>query len=164
MDDDLLYVVNVEAAVFRDSETAPPSRTGGGETADGEYLLAERSPEEDHAAATLSLVGGKVEGDETGEEVLERTVRRELREEVGVAVDALEYVTSNAFVADTGTPVVNTVFLARYADGEVRAREPDEVAAVHWRTPDAVLGDDEVPVFVREYVERAEARRQHLGW
>ena len=162
--DDPLYVVNVEAAVYRDSETAPPSRTGGGETADGEYLLAERSPDEDHAAGTLSLIGGKVEGDETGDAVLEQTVRRELREEVGVEVDAVEYVTSSAFVTDDGAPVVNAVFLARYADGEPRPREPEEVAAVHWRTPDAVLGDDDVPSFTRRYVEGAEARRRRLGW
>lgn len=148
MNDELQYVVNTEAAIFRD----------------GEYLLAERSPEEDHAPGTLSLIGGKVEAGETGTQVLERTVRRELREEVGVEVDTVEYVTSKAFVMDTGAPVVNVVFLARHDSGEPRPLEPEEVAAVHWMTPESVLGDDDVPPFTRHYVERVEDTRQRLGW
>ena len=151
MKDVLKYVVNVEAAVFRG----------------GEYLLAERSPKEDHAPETLSLIGGKVEAGEAGEagtQVLEGTVRRELREEVGVEIDAVEYVTSNAFVSDGGASVVNVVFLARYASGEPRPLEPEEVAAVHWMRPASVLDSDDVPVFTQQYVERVEETRQQLGW
>lgn len=44
---------------------------------------------------------GKVEGVESGDEVLEATVRREVREEVGVTVAEVEYVTSGAFVMET---------------------------------------------------------------
>lgn len=142
------YVVNVEAAVYRD----------------GEYLLAERSAEENHAAGLLSLVGGKVEGVENAPTVLEDTVRRELREEVGVEVRDPEYVTSAAFVSDGGASVVNVVFLCRYDAGEARPREPEEVAAVHWLSPDAVADHPDAPAFTVEYVDRVEERRQELGW
>lgn len=143
------FVVNAEAAVYRD----------------GAYLLAERAPEEDHAAGARSLIGGKVEADgEGGDDVLAATVRREVREEVGVDVGAVAYVTSSRFVDDTGVPVVNTVFLACHADGEPRVREREEVASVDWVGPDAVQADESVPAFTKAYVAAAERRRQDLGW
>jgi len=136
------YVVNVEAAVNRD----------------GEYLLVERAAEEDHAAGLLSLVGGKVEGMTDEPDALERTVERELDEEVGVAVSDLAYVASTAFTTDGGEQVVNVVFRAEYESGEARVREPEEIAAVHWRSPAEIASDDDVPAFTREYVEAAEER------
>jgi 8-oxo-dGTP diphosphatase len=138
------YVVNVEAAIHRD----------------GEYLLVERSAAEDHAAGQLSLVGGKVEADGETDRPLERTVKREVREEVGVEITGLAYVTSAAFVADDGANVTNVVFRARYEDGEARARDPEEVAAVHWRTPAEIDDANDVPAFTREYVGLAEADRR----
>lgn len=136
------YVVNVEAAVHRE----------------GEYLLVERSAEEDHAPGLLSLVGGKVEGMTDEPDALERTVEREVREEVGVSVSDLAYVASTAFTTDGGEQVVNVVFRAEYESGEARVREPEEVASVHWKTPGEIADDDEVPAFTREYVEAADGR------
>jgi 8-oxo-dGTP diphosphatase len=138
------YVVNVEAAIHRD----------------GEYLLAERADAEEHAAGQLSLVGGKVEASGETEAPLERTVKREIREEVGLETTDLAYVTSSGFVADDRSPVVNVVFRAEYDGGTARPREPDEVAAVHWRTPEAIAESDAIPEFTREYVELAEADRR----
>ena len=138
------YVVNVEAAIHRD----------------GEYLLVERSAAEDHAAGQLSLVGGKVEADGATDRPLEGTVKREVREEVGVEITDLAYVTSAAFVADDGANVTNVVFRARYEDGEARPRDPEEVAAVHWRTPAEIDDANDVPAFTREYVGLAEADRR----
>jgi len=83
--DEFAYVVNVDAAVVRD----------------GEYLVIERSAEEEHAAGTVAFPGGKVEQTE-GFDAIENTARREVREETGVEVGAVEYVSSNAFVADEG--------------------------------------------------------------
>lgn len=141
------FVVNAEAAVYRD----------------GEYLLAERSAEEDHAAGALSLIGGKVERSEPSRAVLAKTVRRELREEVGVEVDELEYVTSAGFESDTGDNVVNVVFLASYAGGTARPREPEEVAAVHWRTLESIRSDEMIPAYIRAYIDQVEERRTQLA-
>jgi len=112
-DSDGRYAVNVEAAIHRD----------------GEYLLVERAAAEDHVAGALALVGGTVEMSETGD-ILEDTLRREVREEVAIAIRDLQYVQSNAFTADDGTPCVNVVFLCRHDDGEARIAAPEEVATV----------------------------------
>lgn len=138
-----LFVVNVEVAVHRD----------------GEYLLVERAAGEEHAAGELALVVGTVEPDETGEDVFAATARREVREEVGVEVGKIAYVTSATFETDQGMPCVNVVLLGRHVAGEGVVREPDEVAAVYWRRPDAV---DDAPHYTREYVTVAEQRRREL--
>lgn len=142
------YVVNCEAAVFRD----------------GEYLLAERAAQEDHAAGLLSLIGGKLEAGGGETDALRDTVRRELREEVAVEVGELAFVTSSTFVSDTGSLVVNIVFLAEYADGTPEPREPEEVASVHWIAPEEFGDFDSLPPFTVDYLEQVEARRRELGW
>jgi 8-oxo-dGTP diphosphatase len=147
-DDRIEHVVNVEAAIYRD----------------GEYLLARRAEQEDHAAGTWSLVGGKVEGIAEAEDVLERTVRREVREEVGVELGATEYVESAAFVADGGSHVVNVVFLCEHDEGTPEVREPEELSAVEWVDPDAVPDREDVPGFTASYVTAAERERERLGW
>src|SRR6187551_3433349 len=97
------YIVNVEVAIVRDAR----------------FLMIVRGPGEMHAPDTLSLPGGKVEGEGQIEDILEVTARREAVEEVGVTLDAtLAYVRSVAFVSDEGDPVVDIVFLGRYVGGE----------------------------------------------
>jgi 8-oxo-dGTP diphosphatase len=147
-EDRVEYVVNAEAAIYRD----------------GEYLLARRAEQEDHAAGTWSLVGGKVEGVAEAENVLERTVRREVREEVGVELGATEYVESAAFVGDGGAHVVNVVFLCEHDEGTPEVREPEELAAVEWVDPDAIRSHEDVPGFTARYVAAAERERRRLGW
>ena len=109
------YVVNVEAAIYRD----------------GEYLLVERAADENHASGHLALVGGTVEGSTHDTRAFERTVHREVREEVDVAVTDLTYLQSNGFVADTGAECLNVVFLARHDEGAPTVAAPEEVAATH---------------------------------
>jgi 8-oxo-dGTP diphosphatase len=146
--DGVAYVVNVEAAIYRD----------------GSYLLIERASEEDHAPGALALVGGTVEGTDHDTGVLEGTVRREVREEVGVGLGDLQYVQSNAFVADTGTPCLNVVFLAQHDAGEATIEAPDEVAAIHWLEPEAVETHPDAPEWTAAFIALAEERRQSLGW
>ena len=138
------FVVNVEAAVYRD----------------GEYLLAERAPTEDHAAGELALVGGKVEEDDPVRNVFESTVRRELDEEVGITVSDVEYVTSAAFESDTGDSVLNIVFLGTGVEGTPQPREPDEVVSLTWRSPESIAQDDTVPSYTQSYSAAAESCRQ----
>jgi 8-oxo-dGTP pyrophosphatase MutT (NUDIX family) len=143
------YIVNVEAAIVRD----------------GRYLLIVRGPGESHAPGTLSLPGGKVEDAGQREDVLEETARREALEEVGVTLAApLAYVHSVAFVADDGNPVVDVVFLGRYAGGESTIADADEVAAFRWLTAAEVAADPQAPPWTRRSVGLAEAARLGLGW
>ncbi|WP_435344644.1 NUDIX domain-containing protein [Haloarchaeobius sp. HRN-SO-5] len=148
MTDRTRYTVNAEAAIYRD----------------GEYLLVERAPEEDHAAGLLGLVGGTVDGAGHDTGALEGTVHREVREEVDVSVTDLHYVQSNAFVADDGTECLNVVFLARHDGGEPTVADPEEVAATHWLRPEAVETHPKAPEWTAAFTALAEERRQSLGW
>ena len=143
------HIVNVEVAIVRD----------------GRFLLIVRGPGETHAPGTLSLPGGKVEGEGQIEEILEETVRREAAEEVGVTLaPTLAYVRSVAFVADDGDPVVDIVFLGRYAGGEPVVFDPEEVAEIRWLAAADVAADPHAPPWTRRSVALAEETRLRLGW
>jgi 8-oxo-dGTP diphosphatase len=66
----IMFVVNVEAAVFKGDK----------------WLIIQRSLKEEHAAGELSLVGGQVEDEGNSSNILERTAKREVFEETGVIV------------------------------------------------------------------------------
>lgn len=137
------YVVNVDAAVVRD----------------GEYLCIERSADEEHAAGQLAFPGGKLETPLGTADAIERTARREIAEEVGLEVGAVDYVCSRTFEGDDGTSCLNVVTLCEDGSGEPTVREPDEVAAVHWLKPEALVDGEDVPAYLAWYVERIEAVR-----
>jgi 8-oxo-dGTP pyrophosphatase MutT (NUDIX family) len=142
---DELYVVNVEAAIFRDDR----------------WLMILRSAEEAHAAGTLSFVGGKVERAGIADNILEETLRREITEEVGVTVaDKIRYVESKSFIADDGLPVIDIVFLCRYESGEPRALDPAEVASVEWITFDAIMAHPKTPVWIKQSLRLAAALKR----
>lgn len=55
--------------------------------------------------------------------VLERTLRREVKEEVGIEIDHIEYITSLATVHTDGSPSLVISCLADYVSGEVQLDE-----------------------------------------
>jgi len=134
------YVVNVDCAVRRGEE----------------YLFVERAASEEHAAGQLAFPGGKLEDPPAGEDAVAATARREVHEETGVEVRDVAYVTSGTFVSDTGDDVLNVVATGDYADGEAHPREPEEIGAVHWLTPDELATRDP-PEFMLGYVDAVEA-------
>lgn len=136
------YVVNVDVAVARA----------------GEYLFIERAAGESHAAGTLAFPGGKVEDPPDEDDPIAATARREVSEETGVTVEDVEYVLSNTFESDDGQSVLNVVVRGEYASGTAHVRAEDEVAAVHWLSPDTLDGRDDVPPYLETYVERVEAK------
>ena len=143
------YIVNVEGLVLRE----------------GRYLMATRSPDEDHAPGGLAPPGGKVEGVGAADDILEDTLRREIREEVGLEVhDEMVYLESKSFVTDDGDPVVDVVFLCRYRSGTAAALDPAELIAVRWMTADEMRADAQVPPWTRRSLELAERARRARGW
>jgi 8-oxo-dGTP pyrophosphatase MutT (NUDIX family) len=143
-----LYIVNVEAAVWHE----------------GKYLMIVRGLSEELAPGTLTPPGGKVEVEGLVYGVLEETLRREVREETGVELrDGFAYVESHSFEAG-GTTVVDIVFLARYASGEVRAQDPEEIAGIEWHSYDELMADPRTMDWTRETMRLAEVRRRELGW
>ncbi|MDR2662261.1 MAG: NAD(+) diphosphatase [Treponema sp.] len=96
---------------------------------DGRALLAHNVK---FAAGVYSLIAGFTEAGEN----LESTVLREIKEEVGIEVDTVRYVTSQSW------PFPNSLmvgFSARYAGGELK---PDgrEITDARWFSRDQVAG------------------------
>lgn len=142
------FIVNVEAAILRGER----------------YLLIRRGAAEGHAAGLLSLPGGKVDLVAPGEGILEEALGREIREELDLELlPEMRYVHSSHFVADTGEPVIDIVFLCRDLGGEPRAVDPGEVAEILWRSAAEITADPTVPPWTRRSVELAEERRRQLA-
>jgi NADH pyrophosphatase NudC (nudix superfamily) len=140
----LLYIVNVEAAIYKDDK----------------WLIIKRSELEEHAPGELSLVGGKVEGVFEQEYVLEETVKREIREEVGIEIyDNPLYVESKAFSIGKGVNVIDIVFLCRYRSGNARGASPEEVSEVHWYSTREILDNEKAPDYLKDSIRKAESLR-----
>lgn len=143
--DEYTYVVNVEGAVVRD----------------GEYLLIERAPGEDHAPGTVAFPGGKVEESAGDTRPIESTVRRELDEELGISVGAVDYVTSSVFEADTGTEVINVVTHCEDVGDIPAVCDPEEVRDFLWLSPPGIADHANAPPFLSGYVDAVEAYRRN---
>lgn len=143
------FIVNIEGGIWRD----------------GRYLTIIRGEEEDHAAGLLAFVGGKVEGVAAlDDDVFENTLKREIREEVGLEVDQVTYVQSRMFTADNGDPVINVVFLCRWAGGSLHISDPGEVADAQWLRPQEILAHPRTPPWISGYLQAIEQVRIRLGW
>ncbi len=135
-----MFIVNVEGAIYKE----------------GKWLIVKRSDKENHAPGALALVGGKVDLEGNSTDILERTLIREVEEEVGVIVSNLIYVNSSSFIADSGVPVVDIVFLCSYEFGEPYAKDPDEVARVDWMSTQEILDSEEIPDFLKVNIQLAD--------
>jgi 8-oxo-dGTP diphosphatase len=143
----IMFVVNVEAAVFKGDK----------------WLIIQRSLKEEHAAGELSLVGGQVEDEGNSSNILERTAKREVFEETGVIVkDSLHYVHSTSFISTSGKKVVDIVMLAEYESGKAHARSIDEVEDVFWLTTDEIMNHLNTGVILRESIKRAQLLKEKL--
>lgn len=135
-----MFIVNVEAAIYKDEK----------------WLIVRRSEKEEHAAGALALVGGKVDDEGNSSDILERTLIREVEEEVGVTVSNLMYVNSSSFVTDSSVAVVDIVFLCSYQEGKPFAKDPEEVASVSWMSTQEILNHAEIPSFLKVNIQLAE--------
>ena len=57
--------------------------------------------------------------------VLERTLRREVKEEVGIEIGNITYVTSLATVHDDGSPSLVISCMADYVSGDIKLQEEE---------------------------------------
>ncbi|MCX6784368.1 MAG: NUDIX domain-containing protein [Candidatus Komeilibacteria bacterium] len=109
---------------------------------DGKYLITRRSPNKKRFPGLWTVPGGKMETNDYLQlpkdtehywyNVLERTLRREVKEEVGIDINHIEYVTSLATVHADGSPSLVISCLADYVSGEVglQIEENDQFAWV----------------------------------
>ncbi len=142
-----LYVVNVEAAIYKNDT----------------WLMGKRSETEDHAPGELALIGGKVGTTNPENHILQKTLVREVMEEVGVSIeDDVHYVKSCTFIADSGEVILDIVFLCRYRAGEPTVLQPEELTSVQWMTMDEIFSDKKVPIYTKESLRMAEAIRKTI--
>ncbi|MDZ5712632.1 NUDIX domain-containing protein [Jeotgalibacillus haloalkalitolerans] len=134
-----MFIVNVEAAIYRDDR----------------WLMIRRSEKEEHAGGGLAFVGGQVDQEGFSYDILERSLEREVFEEVGIKVEVEQYVNSSSFITDTGKHVVDIVFLCRHISGEAFAKSGEEVDNVYWFTKEELLRQDELPDFLKRNLEMA---------
>lgn len=105
---------------------------------DGKYLITRRSPNKKRFPGMWTVPGGKMETSDYLQlpkdtehywyNILERTLRREVKEEVGIDIKNIEYVTSLATVHRDATPSLVISCMADYEGGEVKinAEESDD--------------------------------------
>jgi len=142
--DNLSYIVNVEAAIYKNEK----------------WLIIKRSEKEEHAPGLLAMVGGKVETIIAENDVLEETLIREIMEEVGIQISkTVHYVESKSFISDNGQVVIDIVFLCKYQSGEPKSMSADEVSDIYWMSSKEVLMDKSAPIWLKESIEKAEIIR-----
>ena len=131
------------------------------------FLVIVRADGIKDAPGALVFPGGKVEIEDGPDDVLESAVRREILEETGIAVSPdLDYVRSLFYSLDDGSPVIDTLFLGRYKEGEPHISDTNEIAEVCWMTADEILAHDRTPewnrpdVFLVEALRRQRTRRR----
>lgn len=110
---------------------------------DGKYLITRRSANKKRFPGKWTVPGGKMETNDYLQlpkdteyywyNVLERTLKREVKEEVGVEINNVEYITSLATVHADGSPSLVISCLADYVSGEVTLQK-DESDAFTWVT------------------------------
>ncbi len=107
----------------------------------GKFLITRRSSEKKRFPGMWTVPGGKMETSDYLKlpkdtkhywyNVLERTLKREVKEEVGIEIDHIDYVTSLATVHEDGSPSLVISCMADYAAGKVTL-QPSESDDYAW--------------------------------
>lgn len=110
---------------------------------DGKYLITRRSAGKPRFPGMWTVPGGRLETDDYLNlpkdtehywyNVLEQVLRREVREEVGLEIENIEYVTSLATIHADGAPSLVISCMATYTGGDVALQE-GETDAYEWVT------------------------------
>ncbi|OGM90334.1 hypothetical protein A2755_04050 [Candidatus Wolfebacteria bacterium RIFCSPHIGHO2_01_FULL_48_22] len=102
---------------------------------DGAYLITRRSPNKKRFPGKWTVPGGKLETDDYIHlkkdtefywyNVLEQVLKREVKEEVGLEIKNIEYVTSLATMHEDKAPSLVISCVADWAGGDVRLQEEE---------------------------------------
>lgn len=105
---------------------------------DRKFLIIRRSPNKKRFPGMWTVPGGKLETHDYLDlpkdteyywyNVLEKVLRREVKEEVGIEIDNIEYVTSLATVHGDGSPSLVISCMGSYSSGKIslQAEEADK--------------------------------------
>lgn len=135
---------------------------------EGKYLLTRRSPAKKRFGGMWTVPGGKLETSDYVNlpkdtkdywyNVLEQVLRREVKEETGLTIKNIEYVTSLATIHADGAPSLVISCMADWESGEVvlQESETDKYAWVSLKE----AKDYELLDGIYDELEMAETRRK----
>lgn len=99
----------------------------------GKYLITQRSKQKKRFPGMWTVPGGHLETSDYEKwpkdtknywyNVLERTLKREVKEEIGIKIKNIEYVTSLATVHKDGAPSLVISCMADYESGKVKLQK-----------------------------------------
>lgn len=137
---------------------------------DGKYLITRRSASKRRFPGMWTVPGGKLETDdyinlpkETKDywyNVLEKVLRREVKEEVGLNIKNIAYITSLATVHADSNPSLVISCLADYESGEVTLQK-EETDDFKWVTLEEAKNMDSLMDGI--YDELVMAENQRMG-
>jgi 8-oxo-dGTP pyrophosphatase MutT (NUDIX family) len=135
---------------------------------DGKYLVTKRSPTKKRWPNMWTVPGGRLEAKDYLEmpkdttdywyNVLERVLAREVKEEVGLDIKNVEYLTSLATVHKDGNPSIVISCIAEYAGGEV-ALQLEECDDYKWVSTDEARALPLIDGILEEFVQIDEWKR-----
>ena len=143
---------------------------------DGKYLITRRVMTKKRFPGRWTVPGGKLETsdyvnlprdtEDSWYNVIESVVRREVKEETGLEIKNIDYVTSIATIDNEGTPILIISCMADWAGGEVALQESETdkyawVSAEEAKEYDLISGiqDELLMADARRRGERAEWKR-----
>lgn len=112
---------------------------------DGRYLICKRGPAEKAFPDKWCVPGGKIElkdfistPKDTSDhwlDIFEKVLKKEIREETGLEIDRIGYVSSLVFIRPNGFMTIIVSLCADYVDGDV-ALQRSELTDYVWVTPE----------------------------
>src|SRR5665213_2043062 len=127
-----------------------------------EYLITRRSPNKKRFPGMWTVPGGRLESKDYlalpkdteayWYNVLERTLAREVREEVGITIKNVAYLTSLARVHEDGLPSIVLSCTAQYVAGEITL-QPEESDQFAWVTIEQAKKYDLIDGIFQEFIQ-----------
>lgn len=126
------------------------------------YLITRRSPKKKRFGGMWTVPGGRLEAKDYLElpkdteaywyNVLERTLAREVKEEAGIEIKNVQYLTSLARVHEDGSPSIVISCTADYVSGEVKLQE-EESDKYAWVTIEEAKDYDLIDGIFQEFIQ-----------
>jgi len=129
---------------------------------DGKYLITKRSPNKKRFPGMWTVPGGRLEASDYQAlpkdtefywyNVLERVLVREVKEEVGITIKNVEYLTSLATVHKDGSPSIVVSCIADYDGGGV-VLQKEEADDYKWVTTEEAKEYPPIDGIFEEFVQ-----------